>query len=135
MKKRKTAAENEEKKTVLVVDDEAYICLLLEGMLEGKFNVVKAMDGNRALETYKRVKPDFVLVDIYMPGSNGLELLNQIRKGDALTPVIMMSGYGDSQIVNQALSLGASGYLPKPIPSTGELFKILDVADKKRLRH
>lgn len=81
-------------KRVLVVEDEAVIRALIEASLEGDFELATAADGFGALESLHSFHPDIVLLDIGLPGMNGLDVLRRIRSDCELaqTPVVLITG-------------------------------------------
>jgi len=81
-------------KTILLVDDDESIQLLYrEEFTEAGFNVESAFNGDEALAKFKEVDPDLVILDIQMPGLNGIEVLRQIKMMNAEIPVILSSAY------------------------------------------
>lgn len=101
---------------VLVVDDEISVCKALRKFLEDKdYEVVEAYDGNEALAAYKQESPDIVLLDIRMPGKDGLETFREIRGFDPEASVIMVTAVRDSEVALQAMEEGAFEYITKPI--------------------
>lgn len=106
------------KKTVLVVDDELGALTLIGIMLErGGFNVLKAQDATLALALLDQGTPDLIILDVMMPGMNGIDLCREIRKRPQTrtTPVVILSARGDAESVMQGMEAGANDYLPKPI--------------------
>lgn len=106
------------KKTVLVVDDELGALTLIGIMLErGGFNVLKAQDATVALSLLEQGTPDLIILDVMMPGMNGIELCRAIRKRPETqtTPIVILSARGDAESVMQGMEAGANDYLPKPI--------------------
>lgn len=106
------------KKTVLVVDDELGALTLIGIMLErGGFNVLKAKDAESALATLGQNTPDLIILDVMMPGMNGIDLCRTIRNRPetATTPIVILSARGDAESVMQGMEAGANDYLPKPI--------------------
>ncbi|MFH1007988.1 MAG: response regulator [Candidatus Latescibacterota bacterium] len=101
---------------VLVVDDELEICNLLSKFLTEKGDqVVTAADGEEALAKVERERPQMVLLDIDMPGMNGMEVLRRIKEMDDGIGVIMTSMARGMDTVEQALRMGVNDYLTKPI--------------------
>ena len=101
---------------VLVAEDEAQarraLCALLE---EEGYRVLSAADGHEAARFLEREPVDAALVDIRMPGLDGLSLLEQLRDRRDAPPVLIMTAYGSSEIAIRAMALGAFDYLTKPI--------------------
>ena len=103
-----------EPKKILVVDDEADMLTVLKGRLEGeKFHVVSASSGEAALSQFNKQKPDAVLLDIMMPGVDGLEVLQKIRSKDKNIPVFIMTAYSNEERFKKANELNASGFILK----------------------
>ena len=112
------ASQNSEslKRSVLVVDDEPQILATLKKYLSMEnYQVLTANDAFEALEMYKEYAPGIILTDIRMPGKSGLELLEEIRRKDADTEIIVVTGHGDLDSAIQALKLHASDFILKPI--------------------
>ena len=81
-------------KKILLVDDEESIHLLYREELEGEgYKVHSALSGIEALQTFKIVSPDLVILDINMPGMNGIEVLRQIKKMNPKIPVVLSTAY------------------------------------------
>ncbi|MFQ5753866.1 MAG: sigma-54-dependent transcriptional regulator, partial [bacterium] len=101
---------------ILIADDEASITTGLSELLklEG-YKTVTADDGNEALELLENQPFNLVLVDLMMPGLNGLQLLAKIKKRDFLTEVIIITGKGTISTAVEAMKSGAYDYLTKPV--------------------
>jgi two-component system chemotaxis response regulator CheY len=101
---------------VLIVDDYDMTRSLLKIILRGqKFNVVgEATDGEEGVEMCAKLQPDIVLLDVIMPKLNGLEALAKIKAQSSQAMVLMVSSAEDKEIVQEALKLGASGFVSKP---------------------
>jgi CheY-like chemotaxis protein len=101
---------------ILIADDNPGICDVLKEFLIKKCYVpVVAGDGADALEKVKRENPAIVLLDITMPGIDGLVVLQRMKSFNEKIKVIMITGAGDEQIAKQAVTLGAFDYLVKPV--------------------
>src|SRR6266851_2651574 len=99
---------------ILVVDDEAPMRKLLSNNLKASgYAVRSAADGAEALKLIEEHRFDLLLLDVNMPGPNGLRVLEAVRR-DAQTPVLMLSGRGREHDKVEALDLGADDYLGKP---------------------
>lgn len=100
---------------ILIVDDQLGVRrLLFETFKEDQHTVEMAVDGIDALQILQRFKPDLILMDIKMPGMNGIDTLRKIRATDKDVNVIMMTAYGDSHNMVQAKELNVIHYLSKP---------------------
>ena len=100
-------------KTVLVVDDDQTIQDYFERVLK-EYRVLKASNGTEALEIVKKERPDLVLLDIRMPGIDGIETLRRIKAVDRDITVIMLSAHRTLQTNLEAAKLGAYTSLAKP---------------------
>jgi len=104
-------------KRVLVVDDEVNILTSLKGVLADEgFVVETATNGKSALQCMEKFAPDIILLDIWMPGEDGLKVLEKIKKLDPLAEVVMMSGHGNIETAVKAIKLGAFDFLEKAHP-------------------
>lgn len=106
------------KKRILVVDDEVGALTLIGIMLErGGFSVLKAKDAQDALAVLDQNSPDLIILDVMMPGMDGITLCQVIRekKQLATVPILILSARNDSDSVLRGIEAGANDYLPKPI--------------------
>ena len=104
-----------EKKRVLVVEDEDHIAEGLKLNLELKGYTVRiAPDGIAALQDWKEWQPDLIVLDIMLPGIDGLSLLRNIRLEDNRIPILVLSARGDSEDKVKGFSFGVDDYLSKP---------------------
>jgi len=100
---------------ILIVDDDPDICLMLSALMEkAGLTHLLAHDGETALQMVGREKPDVLLVDIKMPGMDGLEVLKQVKEVDSDLPVVLITAYADIPASVAAIKAGAYDYLPKP---------------------
>jgi two-component system response regulator AtoC len=118
---------------VLVVDDAEGIRTYLSNLLELRgFDVDSAEDGRRALALLEGgAAPDAILLDVMMPGIDGVEVLRRVRAVDANVPVVMLSVVGKAATIVEAMQLGAADYLNKPFEEeelVATLEKVLEVA-------
>ena len=101
---------------VLIVDDEATIIESLEGILsDDGFEVMHAFNGYEALKKLETHSPDIVLLDIWMPGMDGIETLKEIKKIAPHLPVVMITGHGTIESAVDATKSGAYDFLEKPL--------------------
>jgi two-component system nitrogen regulation response regulator NtrX len=101
---------------ILIVDDEANIRRMLGALLKSEgFEVFEAANGNAALLSLDETPPDAILIDLMMPGPDGIQTLEKIRERDSGTPVIMMSGKAQLTDAVRAIKLGAFQFLEKPL--------------------
>jgi UDP-3-O-acyl N-acetylglucosamine deacetylase len=113
--------------TILVVDDEAGIRHSVRGVLADEgFRVLEAEDGRDALQLIDRERPRLVILDIWMPEMDGIELLRHIRDAHPAMPVIVISGHGNIETAVTATKLGAFDFIEKPFSLDG----LLHVVDR-----
>jgi two-component system, OmpR family, phosphate regulon response regulator OmpR len=99
---------------VLIIDDDEKLQKLLREYLENNgFRILGLPDGSRVLETIRRESPDLVILDIMLPGKDGLEILKEVRR-DFNLPVIMLTAKGEDTDRIVGLELGGDDYLSKP---------------------
>jgi two-component system response regulator AdeR len=99
---------------ILIVEDELELAEIVEAYLRREgYQTERAGDGKRALELYRAVKPDLVLLDIMMPKLSGIEVLKTIRQ-DGQTPVIMLTARAEDDDKLLGLELGSDDYIIKP---------------------
>ena len=102
------------KNTILLVDDDENICKVIKLYLEKEGLEIRiANDGKQGLDMFSSYSPDLVLLDIMMPGMDGIEVIKRIRK-ESNVPVIMLTAKGDTFDKVLALELGADDYIVKP---------------------
>jgi UDP-3-O-acyl N-acetylglucosamine deacetylase len=101
---------------ILIVDDEASIRKSLEGVLSDEgYSCALADDGADALSRLQSIRPSLVLLDIWMPGMDGIETLRRMKAAQPETPVIMMSGHATISTAIKATKVGASDFIEKPL--------------------
>lgn len=120
---------------ILVVDDEISIRTLLDAILKRKGHEILLADrGTTALEVYHREQPEVVILDLFMPGMNGIVVLEQLRAMAPQLPVIILTGMGNDAPERRARELGVTEFLVKGISlhRLGEaLAKALKPADAR----
>ena len=122
----KVIKEDLTKTNILVVDDEFAIREPLKGLLEDRgYKVTIAEDGHAAIEMAKKTHFDIMFIDVVMPGIDGLQTLEEIKKVDPKTKVIVMTGQDVENLTEKAISRGASTCIPKPIDDMDELLQLL----------
>jgi signal transduction histidine kinase len=103
-------------KTILLVDDEPDIRDVLSLSLSDMgYQVYEAENGNEALRIFNEVQPSMVMTDIKMPGMDGVELLQKVKRQNPETEVIMMTGHGDMDLAIRSLKCEATDFITKPI--------------------
>ncbi len=118
-------------KTLLVDDELEFLDVLRKRLALRNVDVVAVDSGEKAVQAVKDSEFDVIILDVKMPGMNGLEALRQIKLIVPDVEVIILSGHADLQFVDQGLELGAFDYLIKPVAISDLLAKITD-AHRKR---
>lgn len=101
---------------ILIVDDAAFMRMMVKDALKkgGYEDVEEAVDGAEALDKFKELRPDLVIMDITMPNMDGLEALKAIKAEDADAKVVMCSAMGQESMVIEAIKSGAKDFIVKP---------------------
>jgi len=101
---------------VLIVDDAAFMRMMIKDILEKNgFEIVgEANNGLKAVELYKKEKPDIVTMDITMPDMDGIEAVKEIKAFDPAAKVVMCSAMGQQSMVMDAIRAGARDFIVKP---------------------
>jgi two-component system, OmpR family, response regulator CpxR len=119
-------------KVLLVDDEEQFVDVLAQRLQTRGFQVSTAFNGDDAIAFVEGQDVDVVILDVQMPGRNGIETLQEIRRMRPITEVIMLTGHGTVETAIQGMRLGAYDYLMKPT-DTGELVeKITKAREKKK---
>lgn len=102
-------------KKILVVEDEAQVVSFInKGLTEAGYEVSVAMDGNTGYTMFEQNKFDLIILDIMLPGINGIEVCKMIRQKDKLIPILILTALGTSENIVLGLESGADDYLVKP---------------------
>ncbi len=119
---------------LLVDDEEAFRTTLASRLRKREFEVSQVADGNRALEAVKSDTFDVAIIDVKMPGMDGLEILRKIKNICSLTEVIMLTGHASVESGIEGMRLGAFDYLMKPCDIDDLVVKIRDAYQRKLAR-
>ena len=120
--------------TILIVDDEPSILQTLSGLLADEgFEVMAASNGYEALKILDAESPDLVLLDIWMPGIDGIETLKEIKKDNSPVQVIMITGHGTIETAVSATKLGAFDFIEKPLSIDKVIVAINNALNFRRL--
>jgi DNA-binding NtrC family response regulator len=121
--------------TILIVDDEKTIRWSLgEGLRKGGFEILEAASGEEGIQLFADKSPDCVLLDLKLPGLDGIEVLRRMRKENAEVPVVMMTAYGDVDRAVEAMKLGAYDFVTKPFMIEKMKVTIEHALENSRLR-
>lgn len=103
-------------KNVLVIEDEQNVAAFIKkGLNEAGYHVFIAYDGDTGLDLIQQKQIDFILLDVILPGKNGVEIAKEIRsRGHSETPILMLTALGTTDNIVNGLDAGADDYLIKP---------------------
>jgi two-component system nitrogen regulation response regulator NtrX len=119
---------------ILIADDDLHIrSLLTEILTEQNYDVFEAIDGIHTLQQIKEIKPDLLLLDLKMPGLNGLEVIRQMTKFNYQCAVIVITAHGTIQSALEAIRHGVYDYIEKPISEERILLTIQNALKNKKL--
>lgn len=121
---------------VLIVDDEPDIRELIGEILADEgYEIEKAADASQARELRGHSSPDLVLLDVWMPGTDGISLLREWRESDTLDcPVVMISGHGSVEAAVEATRLGAFDFIEKPVSMAKLIVTVANALEAGRLK-
>ena len=120
---------------VLFVDDEVdFLDTLLKRMRKRQVNVSGVKSGEEALQWLSGNAADVVVLDVRMPGMDGIETLKAIKKLNPLVEIIMLTGHANLEVARKGMELGAFDYLMKPIDIDELLYKVQDACKKKSIQ-
>ena len=120
---------------ILVVDDEEDIRFSLRGILEDEgHDVLEAPSGEEALDLLERRLPDLVLLDIWLTGIDGLEVLDRIRDKAPGLPVVMISGHGNVETAVAAMNKGATDFIEKPLSLEKVILSVTKALELHRIQ-
>lgn len=113
------------KRSIMIVDDQKGVRRLLEELFKREgWEIYGASDGTEAIARLEKIRPDILLIDMKMPNMNGLEASQIILQKHHDLPIIMMTAYGEMEVVKQALEAGVRRCIAKPF----DIATILDLA-------
>ncbi|MFQ5829007.1 MAG: response regulator [Candidatus Methylomirabilia bacterium] len=123
------------KGTILVVDDEEDICqLFLRSLALEGFEVAAVGSGPEALAVVDREPPDLIILDLALPGMDGIETLRRIRERGVDSKVLILTAYGTAQRAREALALGAREFVSKPFDLHRLLRLLIEEAGEAAMR-
>jgi two-component system nitrogen regulation response regulator GlnG len=118
---------NKQKARILIVDDDKSICVILSDLMKKEgLETMVAYDGEKALKMLRSDAPDLLLVDMMLPGMDGMEILRKARELDPELPVVFITAHADSRGAVKAIKEGAHDYLSKPFDN----YEVIRVAHR-----
>mgnify|MGYP000029330160 CR=1 FL=1 len=128
-------ADSQNRASLLLVDDDAVFCHVLTGALEKRgFAVSSAVDVETATAMALANPPEYAVIDLNMPGSSGLVLIQQLKELDAETRIVMLTGYASIATAVEAIKLGATHYLAKPADADDIVAALMRIDGNPNLR-
>jgi len=119
-------------KKIMIIDDEEDIRKTLSLFLESKCEAVLEADGvAQTIYHLNRESPDLIFLDVMLPGLDGIEILQMIKKYNENVPIIMMSGYATEEMAKKSLSIGAYDYVRKPfnLDRISSMMSVIELAN------
>lgn len=118
-------------KHIMIIDDENDIREVLGHFLqENGFRVSAFQNGKEAIENVTEVKPDLILVDLIMPLVDGFEFIRRIHKAYPQYPIVVLSGYIEKETEDLIMTIGAKGFIKKPVVYAGLITAIQKMTEK-----
>jgi two-component system, OmpR family, response regulator CpxR len=119
-------------KVLLVDDEEQFVDVLAQRLQARGFQVSTAFSGDEAISWLEDHDMDVIVLDVLMPGRNGIETLQEIKRMRPITEVIMLTGHGTVETAIQGMKLGAYDYLMKPTDTAELVDKITKARERKK---
>jgi DNA-binding NtrC family response regulator len=120
---------------VLFVDDEVeFLETLLKRMKKRRVNVAGVKSGEEALDWLNQNKADVIVLDVRMPGMDGIQTLRAVKRIDPLVEIIMLTGHANLEVAREGMELGAFDYLMKPVDIDELFYKVQDAYKKKSIQ-
>lgn len=119
---------------ILIVDDDPDMLEVLRWALSPIGRVLEAADGRAALRLARSERPRLILLDVTMPGMDGIEVLKRVRSFDSKVIVVMLTGLSDIEVAKESLDNGARAYITKPFDDRDlaeEVARLLEKDDRK----
>lgn len=121
-------------RTLLVDDESEFLEPLVKRLRRRKLDVRTAASGEEALEIVREGDVDVVVLDVRMPGMDGIQALREIKDIDPLVEVVMLTGHASIEVAVEGMELGAFDYLMKPMNIDELVYKLQDAFKRKRLQ-
>lgn len=120
--------------TLFVDDEEEFLATVIKRMKKRNLEVLGASSGEQALEVLKSHHVDIVVLDVRMPGMDGIQTLREIKRDFPLVEVVMLTGHANMEVAVEGMELGAFDYLMKPVEIDELLYKLQDAYKKKSIQ-
>ncbi len=118
---------------VIIIDDAIFMQKVIEKLISGQGHEVvgKAGNGDDGIKLFKELNPDLIIMDVSMPGKNGIEAIKEIIEYDGNARILICSAIGQDLIVMEGLSIGALDFISKPFEKEVFIHKIQSTLSKK----
>jgi two-component system response regulator AtoC len=123
-----------DKVKLLIIDDDPKVGWILTEGLEGQYDILLARDGIEGIQVASKENPELILLDIKMPGMDGIEVLRKLKKAEIPSEVIMLSGHGETKYIVESIQLGAAEFINKPFDVKEVEIHLQSVLEKSHLR-
>lgn len=121
--------------SVMIVDDEEdFLETLVKRLEKRDLKVIGAKSGEEALELLQESPVDVVVLDVKMPGMDGIEALKEIKRRHPLVEVVLLTGHASTEVAIKGMELGAFDYLMKPIGMDELLYKVQDAYERVSIK-
>jgi two-component system response regulator AtoC len=124
-----------DKVKLLIIDDDPKVGWILTEGLEGQYDILLARDGVEGIQVASKENPGLILLDIKMPGMDGIEVLRKLKKAEVPSEVIMLSGHGETKYIVESIQLGAAEFITKPFDVKEVEIHLQSVLEKSHLRN
>ena len=123
------------KPKILIVEDEIPTLQRFKGLIDKliECELYEATEGLGAAEKMKAIDFDLVVLDIKMPGLNGLDVIRQVKKEKPLPDILVVSGWDSTQVAQKLIEEGALDYLPKPLDLDIFILRVRHILEKKNM--
>jgi two-component system chemotaxis response regulator CheY len=101
-------------KKILIAEDNTVVLALLQQLLKKEYELILAYNGKEAFLCYKKNKPDLVIMDLFMPETDGMKAIHQIKKSYPYAKIIVLSAHETDKLKKEALNAGVLDYINKP---------------------
>lgn len=118
-------------KILIVEDDLGMVRFMKRGLEAEQYEVHSASDGEKGVDLVKNGGYGIIILDVYLPKKNGLEICRALREANVATPILIMTARDSPEIIHEGFKAGANDYIPKPFPFDLLLAKI-EVLDPSR---
>jgi len=121
-------------RALFVDDEEEFLATVIKRLKKRNIDATGVRSGEEALEELARCPVDVIVLDVRMPGMDGIQTLREIKKRFPLVEVVMLTGHASMEVAVEGMELGAFDYLMKPVDVDELLYKLQDAYEKKAIQ-